>query len=165
VFVGPDDVTGFALPAAALGLRLTGAVPFGELVAVRIVEPTGEIPAIVVGMNLLQAEAFLDDHINLEKMLAGERATAPTLERIRELLGVLGDPERQYPIVHVTGTNGKTSTARAISSLLAAHDLSVGTYTSPHLRSVTERLLWNGEPIGAGDFATLIEQFARLERS
>ena len=52
-------------------------------------------------------------HRNLEKMLAGERATPPTLERIRELFGLLGDPERQYPVVHVTGTNGKTSTSRA----------------------------------------------------
>lgn len=114
-------------------------------------------------MNYAQAIAFLDDHINLEKMLAGERATAPTLERIRQLLGLLGDPERQYPIVHVTGTNGKTSTSRAISRLLAAHDLSIGTYTSPHLVSVTERLLWNGDPIKEGEFAAIVEQFARLE--
>jgi dihydrofolate synthase/folylpolyglutamate synthase len=96
-------------------------------------------------------------------MLAGERATAPTLERIRELLDALGDPQRQYPIIHVTGTNGKTSTTRAISRLVAAHDLSVGTYTSPHLVSVTERLLWNGDPISTADFANLIEQLARLE--
>jgi len=114
-------------------------------------------------MNLVQAEAFLDEHINLEKMLAGERSTAPTLERIRELLGLLADPQRNYPIVHVTGTNGKTSTARAISRLLAAHDLSIGTYTSPHLASVTERLLWNGEPIKGHEFGAVIEELARLE--
>jgi dihydrofolate synthase / folylpolyglutamate synthase len=110
-----------------------------------------------------EAVAYLDDHINLEKMLAGERATAPTLERIRELLGLLGDPQQQYPVVHVTGTNGKTSTARAVSALLAAHELSVGTYTSPHLVSVTERLRWNGAPVGEGAFAALIAQFAALE--
>ncbi len=114
-------------------------------------------------MNLAQANAFLDEHINLEKMLAGERATAPTLERIRELLGVLGDPERQYPVIHVTGTNGKTSTSRAISAVLAAHDLAVGTYTSPHLVSVTERILWNGEPISDGAFGAMIGQIAALE--
>ncbi|MDP1795581.1 MAG: Mur ligase family protein, partial [Acidimicrobiales bacterium] len=114
-------------------------------------------------MNLAQANAYLDEHINLEKMLAGERATAPTLDRILELLDVLGDPHKQYPIVHVTGTNGKTSTSRAISGLLAAHDLSVGTYTSPHLVSVTERLLWNGTPISDADFAAVIRQLAGLE--
>lgn len=114
-------------------------------------------------MNLDESLAYLDEHINLEKMLAGERATAPTLERIRELLGLLGDPQHGYPIVHVTGTNGKTSTSRAITNLLVAHDLSVGTYTSPHLHSVTERILWNGEPVRAESFATLITQLARLE--
>lgn len=114
-------------------------------------------------MSLDSALAYLDDHINLEKMLAGERATAPTLERIRQLLGVLGNPERQYPVVHVTGTNGKTSTSRAISRLLAAHELSVGTYTSPHLVSVTERLLWNDEKISDAAFAALVQQLARLE--
>lgn len=115
-------------------------------------------------MNFDQALAYLDDHINLEKMLAGERATAPTLERILELLGLLGDPHRQYPVVHVTGTNGKTSTSRAITNLLVAHDLSVGTYTSPHLTSVTERILWNSEPIGTDAFALLVTQLAGLER-
>ncbi|MBA2609454.1 MAG: dihydrofolate synthase, partial [Actinobacteria bacterium] len=114
-------------------------------------------------MNLGQAEAFLDEHINLEKMLLGERATTPTLDRIRELLGLLADPQRQYPVIHVTGTNGKTSTSRAISRLLAAHDLSIGTYTSPHLVSVTERLLWNGEPIKGHEFGAVMEQIARLE--
>ncbi len=114
-------------------------------------------------MNFEEALVYLDGHMNLEKMIAGERATAPTLVRIRELLSLLGDPEKQYPIVHVTGTNGKTSTSRAISALLAAHDLSVGTYTSPHLASITERLLWNGTPIGEGAFAALLDQFSRLE--
>jgi dihydrofolate synthase/folylpolyglutamate synthase len=117
----------------------------------------------VDAVSLEQAMAYLDEHINLEKMLAGERATAPTLERIRELLGLLGDPQHQYPVIHVTGTNGKTSTSRAITALLAAHDLSVGTYTSPHLVSVTERILWNGEPISDGAFASLVAQLAHLE--
>jgi len=114
-------------------------------------------------MNFEQAVEFLDEHINMEKMLAGERATAPTLERIRELLRLLGDPEQQYPIVHVTGTNGKTSASRAIGRLLMAHDLSVGTYTSPHVVSLTERILRDDEPIRPDEFALLIAQLARLE--
>ena len=114
-------------------------------------------------MTFDQAVAFLDEHINMEKLLSGERATAPTLDRIRELLRVLGDPEQQYPIVHVTGTNGKTSTSRAVGRLLLAHDLSVGTYTSPHVVSLTERILVNDAPIGGDEFALLIAQLARLE--
>jgi dihydrofolate synthase/folylpolyglutamate synthase len=114
-------------------------------------------------MNFDDAVAFLDEHINMEKMLAGERATPPTLERIRELLRLLGDPEQQYPIVHVTGTNGKTSTSRAIGRLLMAHDLSVGTYTSPHVVSLTERIPRDDVPIRPDEFALLIAQLARLE--
>jgi dihydrofolate synthase / folylpolyglutamate synthase len=114
-------------------------------------------------MTFDEAIAYLDEHINLEKMLAGERATAPTLERIRELVGLLGDPEQQYPVVHVTGTNGKTSTARMITRLLMGHDLSTGTYTSPHLVSVTERILHNDEPISQAEFAALTAQLAGLE--
>jgi dihydrofolate synthase/folylpolyglutamate synthase len=114
-------------------------------------------------MNFSDALAYLDEHINLEKMLAGERATAPTLDRIREILGLLGDPQRQYPIIHVTGTNGKTSTSRAISRLVMAHELTVGTYTSPHLVSPTERILRSDEPISEADFAALIDQLAHLE--
>jgi dihydrofolate synthase/folylpolyglutamate synthase len=114
-------------------------------------------------MNFAEAVEFLDEHINMEKMLAGERATAPTLERIGELLRLLGDPEQQYPIVHLTGTNGKTSTARAITRLLMAHDLSVGTYTSPHVTSITERIRREDEPISENEFALLMAQLARLE--
>ena len=114
-------------------------------------------------MNFEQAVEFLDEHINMEKMLAGERATPPTLERIRELLRLLGDPEQQYPIVHITGTNGKTSTARAITRLVMEHDLSVGTYTSPHVTSLTERIRRDDEPISTDEFALLAAQLARLE--
>jgi dihydrofolate synthase/folylpolyglutamate synthase len=114
-------------------------------------------------MNFEDALAYLDEHINLEKMLAGERATAPTLDRIRELVGLLGDPQHQYEVVHVTGTNGKTSTARMITRLLMAHELSIGTYTSPHLVSPTERILWNDAPISEPEFAALVAQLAGLE--
>jgi dihydrofolate synthase/folylpolyglutamate synthase len=64
-----------------------------------------------------------------------------------ELCGLLGDPQRAFPVIHITGTNGKGSTARMLSALMAAHGLSVGTYTSPHLERVNERIAWNGEPI------------------
>lgn len=71
----------------------------------------------------------------------------PDLARIRELLDLLGQPQRAYPSVHITGTNGKTSTARMIEALLRAAGLRTGRYTSPHLVSPTERISLDGEPI------------------
>ncbi len=81
----------------------------------------------------------------------------PDLERIRALAELLDHPERTYPSVHVTGTNGKTTTARLIGRILCAHGLATGVYTSPHLRAVTERLALCEEQIGEGDFAAEYE--------
>ena len=87
------------------------------------------------------AVAWLDDHVNLEAVGVGR--TVPTLERIRRLTVLLGDPQSAAPVVHVTGTNGKGSTTRMIAALLSARGLSVGAYTSPDLERVNERLAWN----------------------
>lgn len=89
--------------------------------------------------------AWLDDHVNLERLQAP--APAPTLDRIRRLVELLGSPQTAYPVVHVTGTNGKTSTARMAAALLAARGLSVGLATSPHLSRLNERMEWNGQAI------------------
>src|SRR5262249_42356368 len=62
------------------------------------------------------------------------------MRKIRELMDVLGSPQRAYPAIHLTGTNGKTSTARMIDALLRAHGLHTGRYTSPHLETVRERI-------------------------
>ena len=113
-------------------------------------------------MNLPEALAWLEGHVNLEAIMRG-RKEAPTLDRIRELTGLMGDPHRAYPVVHITGTNGKGSTARMITSLLMARGLSVGTYTSPDLQRVNERLAWNGTPIGDDDLAALLSALADLE--
>ena len=64
---------------------------------------------------------------------APEDRMAPRLDAVQLAVEALGDPHRSAPVVHVTGTNGKTSTARLVESLLLAHDLRVGRYTSPHL--------------------------------
>jgi dihydrofolate synthase/folylpolyglutamate synthase len=69
------------------------------------------------------------------------------LGRIEELLDVLGSPQRAYPSIHLTGTNGKTSTARMIDGLLRAHGLHTGRYTSPHLETVRERISLDGDPV------------------
>jgi dihydrofolate synthase/folylpolyglutamate synthase len=75
----------------------------------------------------------------------------------------MGDPQHACPVIHVTGTNGKGSTAQMITRLLMAHGLTVGTYTSPHLERVNERLSYNGDPIGDDDFADQVAAIADLE--
>ncbi|MGW1406144.1 bifunctional tetrahydrofolate synthase/dihydrofolate synthase [Streptomyces sp. NPDC002403] len=77
----------------------------------------------------------------------GETKLEPSVTRIAALMDVLGDPQRAYPSIHITGTNGKTSTARMIEALLGAFDLRTGRYTSPHVQSITERISLDGSPI------------------
>src|SRR5665809_85986 len=81
----------------------------------------------------------------------------PNTERIEALCEALDHPERSAPAVHITGTNGKTSTAAIATSLLAATGLSVGTYTSPHLQSVRERIALNGRPVSENEFGDVFE--------
>ena len=82
---------------------------------------------------------------------------------IEAYCAALGDPQRAAPVIHVTGTNGKGSTAQMISRLLVASGLTVGTYTSPHLESVNERISRNLEPISDEEFAEQISAVADLE--
>ncbi|GAB3453038.1 folylpolyglutamate synthase/dihydrofolate synthase family protein [Streptomonospora sediminis] len=76
----------------------------------------------------------------------------PSTERIRALMDVLGDPQRSYRTIHITGTNGKSSTARIIDALLRERHLRVGRYTSPHLRTMRERVVIDGEPVSEERF-------------
>jgi dihydrofolate synthase/folylpolyglutamate synthase len=76
-----------------------------------------------------------------------ETRIAPSLERISALVDILGSPQLAYPTIHVAGTNGKTTTARMIDSLMNATGLRTGRFTSPHLESLLERIAINGEPI------------------
>jgi dihydrofolate synthase / folylpolyglutamate synthase len=82
----------------------------------------------------------------------GETKLEPSVTRIAALMDVLGEPQRAYPSIHITGTNGKTSTARMIEALLGAFELRTGRYTSPHVQSVTERISLDGAPIDAERF-------------
>ncbi len=82
-----------------------------------------------------------------------ENRLEPSLDRIRALTDALGRPQHAVPVVHVTGTNGKTTTARVIHDLLRGSGLRVGRYTSPHLHSVRERIVLDGLPIDAARFA------------
>ena len=91
---------------------------------------------------------------------AGERWVQPRKERTGRILTLLDDPQRTYRVVHITGTNGKTSTARMIESLLRAHGLRTGLFTSPHLERFTERIMIDGEPI---DDAAIADAWDEIE--
>ena len=96
-------------------------------------------------------------------MLAGARPPAPDLAAMRRLVDVLGQPQATAPVIHVTGTNGKTSTARCITSLLAAKGLRAGAFTSPHLETINERIAADGEPISDDDLVTVLGEIASVE--
>lgn len=83
-----------------------------------------------------------------------EHRIEPSLTRITDLMAALGDPQTAYPVIQVTGTNGKSSTARMIASLLRALGLRTGLYTSPHLSSPTERIEIDGESISPENFVS-----------
>lgn len=92
----------------------------------------------------------------------GERWVQPRVERTRRVLELLDDPQRTYRVVHVTGTNGKTSTARMIESIVRAHGLRTGLFTSPHLERFTERIMVDGEPIDDGLIADAWDEVAPI---
>ena len=101
-------------------------------------------------------------YAEVEQALLGrwpETRLDPTLDRITALCRLLGDPQKAYPVVHITGTNGKTSTARMIDNLLRALDLRTGRFTSPHLQSMTERICLDGEPLTEDGF---VDAFSAL---
>ena len=106
--------------------------------------------------------SWLDGHTNFESAMPG-RLGVPTLRRMQALSRVLGDPERAAPVIHITGTNGKGSTARILTELLMANGLTVGTYTSPNLARVNERLTRDNEPIGDDDLAEVLRALALVE--
>ena len=82
----------------------------------------------------------------------------PSLERIEMLMDLLGQPQQSYKVIHVAGTNGKTSTVRMIESLLRTFGARVGRTTSPHLQTVTERIGIDGAPIHPADFVRVYEE-------
>jgi dihydrofolate synthase/folylpolyglutamate synthase len=86
----------------------------------------------------------------------------PDLDRITDLVDLLGSPQLAYPSVHLTGTNGKTSTTRMVDALLRAFGLRTGRYTSPHLASVTERIAVDGRPLSPAAFATTYDDIAAM---
>lgn len=89
---------------------------------------------------------------------APENKMEPRLAPLFRAMDVLGEPNKAFPIIHITGTNGKTSTARMIECGLLAHDLRTGRYTSPHLSSVTERISIDGAPVSDETFVRIWDE-------
>jgi len=107
-----------------------------------------------------RAREFLESHSVYEKT---GRIESPSLANIERLMQLLGEPQRAYRAIHITGTNGKGSTSQMVTKLLMAHGLTVGTYTSPHLERVNERMMRNGLPIDDDEFAENVLAIAELE--
>ncbi|MCL1900616.1 MAG: Mur ligase family protein, partial [Promicromonosporaceae bacterium] len=89
-----------------------------------------------------------------------EHQFVPTLDRVARVCELLGDPQRAFKVIHLTGTNGKTSTARMVESLVREHGLRTGLFTSPHLTSITERIQVDGAPLSAARFVEVFEDVA-----
>jgi len=87
-----------------------------------------------------------------------EHSVDLALDRMAELVGLLGDPQRACPVIHITGTNGKTSTARMTDALLRARGLRTGRFTSPHLVSIRERIVVDGAPISPERFVAAYDE-------
>ena len=103
------------------------------------------------------------DLVRVEEELLGrwpETRLQPSLARISALVDLLGSPHRAYPVVHVAGTNGKTTTARMVDELLRGFGLRVGRFTSPHLQSLRERIVLDGEPVSAERFVETYSDIA-----
>jgi dihydrofolate synthase/folylpolyglutamate synthase len=111
-------------------------------------------------MDFTAALAYLDEHASYDKT---GRVDDPSTDSIAALCAAMGDPHHAQPVIHVTGTNGKGSTVQMISRLLMAQGLTVGTYTSPHLERINERIKRNGEPISDEEFAEQIAAIAAVE--
>ncbi len=111
--------------------------------------------------ELGQALAWLDSHIDYERV-APTRRSVPTLDAMYEMARLLGNPERSFPSIHLTGTNGKGSTSALVTALLSAMGLSTGTYTSPNLVTVNERISFSGVPIADRELTEVLEILAQV---
>lgn len=118
-------------------------------------------------MDLREALAWLDRRIDHETAassgIAAGRIEGLSLDPMRRLMGLLGDPQLDVPVIHLTGTNGKGSVGVMVEALLREHGLVVGRYTSPHLERVNERLVRDGRPIDDDELAEVLSGVAAVE--
>jgi dihydrofolate synthase/folylpolyglutamate synthase len=129
------------------GESLTNSEHFSPSSADPVTEPS--VPFIE---NRNQAVSFLDSRIGT--------GVTPGLDRIAGLLAYMGDPQRDYPSIHVAGTNGKTTVSRMVQQILGSHGLATGAFTSPHLETVEERFNLHGVQIDPRDFTDAVADIA-----
>lgn len=108
------------------------------------------------------ALAWLETHVDYERLAPGHRDN-PSLQPVRDVLALFADPHRDYPVIHITGTNGKGTTTTLTSALLNGTGLRVGTFTSPDLHAINERIALNGEAISDDDFTSLMARLYDVE--
>jgi dihydrofolate synthase / folylpolyglutamate synthase len=119
------------------------------------------MPAIVFGsLNLARVDNAEVARILKALEARGPSRMVPDRDRIRDLLDLLGSPQRSFPSIHITGTNGKTTTARMADALLSELGMRTGRYTSPHLHDVTERIALDGQPLDPEKFAAAYDDIA-----
>ena len=109
-----------------------------------------------------EALRWLESHVDYERT-APNRQPVPTLQPIRDMLAQFAEPQGDYPTIHVTGTNGKGSTTTLISALLEATGLRVGTFTSPDLHAVNERIAVDATPIDDESLIGVLERLSDVE--
>lgn len=117
-------------------------------------------------MGIVESLAWLDSHLDHESSsvgVAAGRVEGLGMDAMVELMALLGDPQSDVPAIQVTGTNGKGSVTAMVVGLLAAHGLSVGSYTSPHLERINERLCRDGEPIDDQTLSEVLDGLRSVE--
>ncbi|MEC9473260.1 MAG: folylpolyglutamate synthase/dihydrofolate synthase family protein [Actinomycetota bacterium] len=110
-----------------------------------------------------EALQWLQGHYNLEQHLGRDETTPPSLERMNLLMELLGNPQRDIPAIHITGTNGKGSTSRMLVELIGATGLDVGSYTSPHIDRVNDRITIANEPLDDESMTLALSEIAQVE--
>ena len=111
-----------------------------------------------------EAMQWLQGHYNLEKNLGSDEAAPPSLDRMTVLMELLGNPHRDIPAIHITGTNGKGSTSRMLVELIGATGLDVGSYTSPHIDRVNDRIMIANQPLDDESMTRAISEIAEVEQ-
>ena len=106
---------------------------------------------------------WLQGHYNLEQHLGRDETEPPSLERMSLLMELLGNPQRDIPAIHITGTNGKGSTSRMLVELIGATGLDVGSYTSPHIDRVNDRITIANEPLDDESMTLALSEIAQVE--
>ena len=106
---------------------------------------------------------WLKDHYNLEQHLGGNELAVPSLDCMRALMALLGDPQHDVPAIHITGTNGKGSTSRMVVELIGATGLDAGSYTSPHIDRVNDRIMIANKPLDDESMTQALAEVAEVE--